>query len=272
MAFIIGKVAGVLASPGTLLLLCCVVGLCLTGWGRRGGFGRALLKIGIGGFVLVLLLPVDQWALLPLEDRFPPVTQPPAHVDGIVVLGGAVMPDLAADRGTQALNDAAERMTTAVALARRYPNARLVFTGGRGELVPGETTEADVAGALFASLGIAPDRLTLESRSRTTYENALLTKAQVHPQPDQTWILVTSAFHMPRSIGAFRAVGWKMLPWPVGYKSGHGHHLWLPTSLGLHLVQLDEATHEWVGLIAYRLTGRIDAVLPGPDATQAKQP
>jgi uncharacterized SAM-binding protein YcdF (DUF218 family) len=264
MTFIIGKFVGLLMSAGTLLLLCCVAGLWLTRHRRRGGPGRTLLWVGVGGFVIVLLLPVDQWALLPLEDRFPQVPHPPDHVDGIIVLGGAVLPDLAAARGIPALDDAAERMTTAVALARRYPTARLVFTGGRGELVPGETTEAEVAGALFTSLGVDPDRLTMESASRSTYENAVMTKAMVQPEPGQTWILVTSALHMPRSVGVFRAAGWPVLPWPVGYKSGHILRLWLPSNLGSHLVLLDEAMHEWIGLVAYRVLGHTDSLLPGP--------
>jgi uncharacterized SAM-binding protein YcdF (DUF218 family) len=264
MTFIVSKILGILVLPGTALVLCCVIGLVLTGRRRTSRPGRLFLWLGILGFVAVLLLPLDQLALLPLEDRFPQVTDPPAHADGIVVLGGATDPMMTADRGIPSLNDAAERMTAAVALARRYPDARLVFTGGQGELLPGRVSEADVARDLFVSLGIAPSRLTLEGTSRNTWENAILTKALVNPQPGQTWILVTSAAHMPRSVGIFRRIGWQMLPWPVGYKSGHSLHLWLPSKLGERLNNLDEAEHEWIGLIAYRLMGRTDALFPAP--------
>jgi uncharacterized SAM-binding protein YcdF (DUF218 family) len=264
MTFVIGKLVGMLTSPGTVLLLCCVVGLFLARGHRRSPVGRALLRIGVGGFVLVLLLPVDQWALLPLEDRFPQVTDPPAHVDGIIVLGGAVSADLTTEHGMPSLNEAAERMTTAVVLARRYPAARLVFTGGQGALIPGATAEADAARALFLALGVPPEQLTLERASRTTYENAVMTKALVQPQPGQTWLLITSAWHMPRSVGVFRAVGWPVLPWPVGYKTSHQIRQWLPATLGDHLSLLDIAAHEWIGLVAYRLLGHTDALLPGP--------
>jgi uncharacterized SAM-binding protein YcdF (DUF218 family) len=263
--FVLGKLVGMLASPGTLLLLCCVAGLFLTRRRRPSPFGRFLLWLGIGGFVVVLLLPVDQWALLPLEDRFPQVAQPPEHVDGIIVLGGAVMPEMTADRGIPSLDDAAERMTAAVALARRYPTARLVFTGGQGALIPGAVMEADVARELLLSLGVPPDQLTMERNSRTTYDNAVMTKALVHPQPGQTWILITSAWHMPRSVGLFRAADWPVLPWPVGYKSSHDLLLWLPSTLANHLGLLDTAAHEWIGLVAYRLLGRTDALFPGPN-------
>ena len=263
MIFLLSKLAGVLVRPSTLLLLCCVVGLALS-WRGRSRLGRSLLLVGVGGFVAVLLLPLDQWALLPLEDRFPQVANPPAHVDGIVVLGGAVEPDITADRGIPSLNGAAERMTEAVTLARRYKEAKLVFTGGRGAVTPGRETEADVARALFIDLGVAPDRLVMERDSRTTWENAVFTRALVHPKPGETWILVTSADHVARGVGAFRAAGWDVIGWPVGYKSGHDLILWLPTSLGQRPGQLDEAVHEWAGLVAYWAMGRSSALFPAP--------
>jgi len=263
MIFLLAKLVGLLVRPSTILLLCCVVGLALS-WRGRNRVGRGLLLVGIGGFVAVLLLPLDQWALLPLEDRFPQVANPPAHVDGIVVLGGAMEPDITADRGIPSLNGAAERMTEGVTLARRYPSAKLVFTGGRGAVTPGRETEADAARALFIDLGVAPDRLVMESASRTTWDNAVFTRALVHLRPGEVWILVTSADHMARGVGAFRAAGWDVIGWPVGYKSGHDLILWLPTSLGHRLGQLDEAVHEWAGLVAYWAMGRSSALFPGP--------
>jgi uncharacterized SAM-binding protein YcdF (DUF218 family) len=263
MIFLLSKFAGLLVRPSTLLLICCIVGLALT-WRGRSRLGRGLLTVGIGGFVAVFLLPLDQWALLPLEDRFPRPLQPPAHVDGIVVLGGATIPELTAVRGIPALNSAAERMTETVALARRYPSARVVFTGGQGALFPGALDEADVARELFTDLGLPPERLVLESDSRTTWENAAYTKALVQPKPGETWLMVTSADHMARGIGAFRAVGWDTLAWPVSYKSGRSLRLWLPGSLGTRLHMLDEAAHEWVGLFAYWALGHSSALFPGP--------
>jgi uncharacterized SAM-binding protein YcdF (DUF218 family) len=255
MIFLISKVASLLLRPSTLLLLCVVVGLAL---GRR-----RLAWTGAAGFALVMLLPVDQWALLPLEDRFPR-PPPPAHVDGIVVLGGAVEPDLSAVRGVPSLNGAAERMTETVVLARRYPQARVVFTGGSATVIRGAATEADAARTLFLALGVPPDRLVIEDASRTTWENALFTRDLVRPKPGETWLLVTSADHLARGVGAFRAAGWDVLGWPVGYKSGVSWRLWLPADLPNRLGRLDEAAHEWVGLLAYRAFGRSSALFPAP--------
>jgi uncharacterized SAM-binding protein YcdF (DUF218 family) len=260
MLFILSKIASLLLRPSTLLLLCCLAGLLL---GVRRRAARVLLWIGVGGFLAVMLLPLDQWALLPLEDRFPRPA-PPAHVDGIIVLGGAIMPDMSEDRGIPSLNAAAERMTEGVALARRYPEARLVFTGGTAALIPGRMTEAGAAERLFTALGIPPARLTVEDVSRTTWENAVETRARIQPHPGETWLLVTSADHVARGVGAFRAVGWDVIGWPVGYKSGHGWRLWLPGPIGTRLAMLDEAVHEWIGLVVYRALGHSSALFPAP--------
>ena len=137
MMFVVSKLAGLVLRPSTLLLLCCLGGLIL----RR----RWLVWTGVIGFVLVLLLPVDQLALLPLEDRFPRPAEPPAHVTGIVVLGGALEPEVSSARGIPSLNAAAERMTEAVALSREYPDAKVVYTGSFGSLVHSRVPESETA-------------------------------------------------------------------------------------------------------------------------------
>ena len=259
MMFVVSKLAGLLLRPSTLLLLCCVGGLVL----RR----RWLLWTGVIGFVIVLLLPVDQLALLPLEDRFPhPVELPAPRTRKKVVGGarGALEPEISSARGIPSLNAAAERMTEAGALARRYPDAKLVYTGAYGSLLHGRVPEAETAAALFVELGVAPQRILVEDGSRTTWENAVNTNALVQPKPGETWLLVTSADHVARAVGAFRKVGWSVIGWPVAYKSGLDPRLWVPSSLGQHLSALDGATHEWVGLLAYWWFGHSSALFPAP--------
>ena len=238
-------------------------------WTRRLALGRRLLLAGLLGLVLLMALPVGNWLLLPLEERIPPVARAPDRVDGIIVLSGALEPALTEERGIPSLNAAAERMTTFVALARRYPEARLVFTGGSGSLAPGTLSEADVARTLLAELGVAPGRVVFEDRSRNTYENAVFSRALVRPQPGQRWILITSASHMPRSLGIFREIGWPVISWPVGYKSGRSLAIWYNSSVGQRLDEVDWAVHEWVGLVAYWLMGRSSAILPAPDPQPA---
>jgi uncharacterized SAM-binding protein YcdF (DUF218 family) len=265
LIFVAVKVVSLVVSPTALLVEMAFVGWLL---GRRRWSGRVLLALGVIGLMACLVLPVEGWSIRPLEDRFPAVTVPPAHVDGIVVLGGSIDDLTSLDRGMPTLNAAANRLTSFVALARQYPQARLVFTGGSGAIEQGITTEAQYARTLFEQLGLPADRVVFENASRTTWENAVDTHAIVQPKPGETWVLLTSASHMPRAVGAFRAAGWTVLPWPVGYRSRDW--VWgFETSLGTRLSVLDTAGHEWEGLLAYWLRGHSSALFPAPAAGEA---
>jgi uncharacterized SAM-binding protein YcdF (DUF218 family) len=181
------------------------------------------------------------------------------------VLGGAIDADLSAAHGVPAFTRAVDRMIAAAALARRYPNARIVFSGGSANLLSNDAREADYAVAVFEGLGISRERLTLERRSRNTQENAEFSKAMVAPKNGERWLLVTSAFHMPRSVGLFRKAGFAVEPYPVDWRAGGSADLTAlrPLSLdGLSLV--DVGIREWLGLLAYRISGKTDELFPGP--------
>ncbi len=168
-------------------------------------------------------------------------------------------------RGEVALNEAAERMTVIAELARRFPNARIVFTGGSGRIIYDGVTEASLAARLFESFGIAKERIVLEDKSRDTDENARFTKELLDPKPGERWLLVTSAHHMPRSVGVFRAAGFPVEAYPVDFRTRGAVDLLRPFSnVGDGLRRTDTAAREWVGLVAYRLTGRTDALFPAP--------
>lgn len=260
--FVASKLLWALLRPNTLALVLALLGLALVWRGRR--FGRWPLALGLGWYAAVFLLPIGALLTLPLEERFPRPAAIPAPVTGILVLGGAVEQDLTQAHGIPALNGAAERMTEAVALALRHPEAKLVFTGGSAAVVPGGPTEADTARRLFASLGLPEERLVFEAESRNTHENAVLTHRLLQPGRGETWILVTSASHMPRSVGVFRQAGWQVLPWPVNYTTGRAPALWYHWPFPTRLNQAEGALREWVGLAAYRLMGRTDALFPAP--------
>ncbi len=225
MFFVLSKILIPLESPGDLLLLLLLAGLVCTWfarWRRRGLFMVSLAALG---FLLIVTLPVSSWVTAPLENRFPRPVVWPAHVDGIVVLGGAVDPVTTARRGIPTLNSDAERMTEFVRLAKRYPDAKLIFSGGSGLLTLERPhfTEADSARLFFAQQGLDLARILFESRSRNTYENVEFSKRLAKPEAGQTWILVSSAQDMPRSVGIFLKLGWPDLPDPVAYKSDQPH-------------------------------------------------
>jgi uncharacterized SAM-binding protein YcdF (DUF218 family) len=230
-------------------------------------FGQGLVIGAVLLLVVVGIAPVGNALMLPLEERFPKWDPKRGSPHGIVVLGGAVSPDVSAARNDIALNEAAERMTAVAKLARDHPSARIVFTGGSGRLFGG-ATEADFATDLFESFGIPRDRVVREKRARNTVENAVFTKALVQPKPAERWLLVTSAHHMPRSIGIFRKAGFPVEAHPVDFRTRGAADLTEPFgSLAGGLARTDTAVREWAGLIVYWLTGRTSDLFPGPHAS-----
>jgi uncharacterized SAM-binding protein YcdF (DUF218 family) len=264
--FGLSKILGFFALPSNLLLLLALVGILLMRT-RFSRFGQGLLIGAILLLVIVGIAPVGNALMLPLEERFPKWDPKRGSPHGIVVLGGAVSPDVSAARQDIALNEAAERMTAVAKLAREHPSARIVFTGGSGRLFGG-ATEADFVSDLFESFGISRDRVTLEKRARNTVENAVLTKELVQPKPAERWLLVTSAHHMPRSVGIFRKAGFPVEAHPVDFRTRGTADLTGPFgSLAAGLARTDAAMHEWAGLIVYWLTGRTSELFPGPHAS-----
>lgn len=259
MIFALTKIGSWLVVPSNLL----VVGSALAVFvgsrsGRRRWIGRLVPILLLGA----ALLPLGPLLLLPLEGRFPRPASLPPNVHGIIVVGGAVRPGLAAARDEASTNEHGERLAAGLLLARRYPDAILLYTGGSASLVAGRPLEADVAQRWYAEAGLPPSRLRLEARSRTTWENALYSKQLLAPTADQNWILVTSAFHMPRAVAAFEAVGWQVIPWPVDYQTrGRVTMAQWPLASD-NLATLDLSAHEWLGLVFYRLSGRTHELMP----------
>jgi uncharacterized SAM-binding protein YcdF (DUF218 family) len=257
--FVFGKLAWYLAAPGNLLVLLMLCGLAALVL-HRHRLAVALTGIVTLVAVVVLLTPAAQLALAPLEDRFPR-PQLPAHIDGMVVLGGAVDANISRARHEPTVDEAAERIIAAAALSRRYPDAKIVLSGGAGWLEHGD--EAGPTRDILVSLGVAADRIVLETRSRDTFENAEDSLALVHPAPGQVWLLITSAYHMPRAVGCFRHIGWKIVPYPVDYRTAPGVRS-RDYFLSERLELLKVAAKEWLGLTAYYAAGHIDSVFPGP--------
>lgn len=263
MGFLITKILGFMAAPSNALMTVGLVGVLAILFGARGT-GAAMTAAAIGGLAVFGLTPLANILILPLEQRFPRAPAEPAP-HGIVVLGGAFDTVVSRSRGSIALTDAAERMTEVAELARRWPQARIVFSGGSNAVVYEGANESETAARMFESFGISRDRLILESRSRNTVENARFTRELVQPKPEERWVLVTSAYHVPRAVGCFRAAGFPVEAWPVDYRTrGWDDAMrFFPTVSG-GLRRTDVAVREWVGLVAYWLLGYVTDPLPRP--------
>ena len=263
MFFSASKIIWFFLQPLNLAILLLALSLLVgaVGWRKLAG------TIVLIPFVMLLLSAWTTFGALligPLESRF---VRPemPAKVAGIIVLGGGFEGAINQARGGYELNSGGDRFVEAAILARRFPMAKIVISGGNGSLLLEGEGDADTAPKLFAALGIPASRLVLEGKSRNTSENVANIRDLVQPAADDNWLLVTSAFHMPRAMGLFHKAGFPVMPWPVDYRTSGEEGIGLFGDNALDSLQTTTtAIREWCGLVAYKFTGRIDSVFPGP--------
>lgn len=265
MFFYLSKILWAIVAPANLLLLILLAGVVLL-FTRFVRTGRAFVVASLAGFFIFGVLPVGTLMLRILEDRFPPPPDDIPTPAGIIVLGGGVNELITRFRGPVELSSAGDRMTEGAMLARRFPQAKLVFTGGSAALLGSPYREAHVARQLFVGLGLPAEQLVFEDKSRNTFENAAFTRDLLKPEPDQTWLLVTSASHMPRAVGIFRKAGFNVTPYPVDYETlgVPGEFFVMSSDVLESLRRSDRAVREFVGLVAYWHTGKTDALFPRP--------
>jgi uncharacterized SAM-binding protein YcdF (DUF218 family) len=262
--FFLSKTLGIMLLPTNFLIGVGLLGTILLAT-RFASLGR---KLAVASLVLLAICgfsPLGNWVLHPLESRFPPWDPTQGAPDGIVVLGGSIDADLSVAHDKAAFTAAAGRLIEAATLAHRYPNARIIFSGGSANLISADAREADYAAAIFENLGVSRARLTMERRSRNTQENAEFSKAIAAPKSGERWLLLTSAYHMPRSVGLFRKAGFAVEPYPVDWRTGKRADILAFSPIAVEgLERTDIGIREWIGLGAYWVTGKIDDVLPGP--------
>ena len=239
-----------------------VLTLLVLAWLMTPRTARSARSLQLGAITLLLAsgwLPLPDLLLRQLEGQYAERSPeaPTTAYAGVIVLGGALSAGyLAEDHQQPLLNDAAERMTAAVALQQRNPKLTIVFTGGEGAAFESGPPEAARARNFFVSMGLAPDTLLLEDKSRNTYENARLTAQLPGVDKHRPWLLLTSAWHMPRSMQVFQAQGWNVTAHPVDFRTAH-QTPWSRYSLTEAPTAWQLALHEYIGLLAYRLLGRL---------------
>jgi len=265
MPFILSKAVSFLTVPSNVIASVAVLGLVLVALRQRVR-GSTALKLAAGAVVLAAFSPLGNLLLTPLEQRFPKLPfQGEDAADGIIVLGGSYDTVSHSYLSTIFLRDDSEPMAVVPGLARQYPKARILISGGTESLTSGPS-EAAIIKKYFVSFGITADRISIEERSQTTAENARFSAGLIHPGPESRWLLVTSAYHMPRAVGAFRKAGFNVIACPAGWRTRGWRDFWQPAATATeNLRRVDAAVHEWLGLMSYRLSGYSDEWFAGPD-------
>ena len=269
MFFYASKIIGALVWPSSVIALLLLAGMLLLWGGRSLAWARRLLASGVGLLIVCGLSPLGNWMVLPLEQRFSR-SPLPQEIAGIIILGGFELPGISRARGELSLNEGAERLTEGILLALQRPQARVIFTGGDGSLIGRQRSAAEPIAAFLKAVGLSPERIVLEEQARTTQENAVLLARMLQPRPGERYVLVTSAFHMPRSVATFRHNGFDVIPWPVDYRTRGSGAVWEGfASIPGGLERVDLAFKEWLGLVAYRVSGRTGALWPAAQPASA---
>lgn len=255
--FFLGKVLGLITQP--LLWVAVLLAVAVLVLQRKPVLGRRLAGLALALLLLLGWQPLPDWGLRSLENQYAEIA-PDADLSGyagVVLLGGAMGSGYVAQAHSQPVtNDSAERMSAVTAMLLRNPQLTVVFTGGEGTLLGNGPSEADRAKVFFDSLGVSANRVRYESVSRNTYQNAVLTAQMPGVHKTEKWLLLTSAWHMPRSMATFEKAGWNVTAYPVDYRTGIDTP-WTEYELQAGSEHWQILLHEVVGMLAYRLTGRL---------------
>ena len=259
--FYLSKYIWTVLSPDSLFII--LLTLCLLLFLLRQ-MKKATLLLGLLVFCTLFLsfFSVGDWMLYPLESRFQHNPELPEHVDGIIVLGGSVIPDLSVEWQQLETNQFHERLSSFIQLAQLYPDARLVFSGGNASTDEDKPTEAQIAETYFLKSGISPERLLIENKARNTAENVSYSRQLASPQSNETWLMITTAYHMPRSMGVFCQQNWTVIPYPVDHQTLPSKIYQPGFSLIEHANHLVLASHEWLGLLYYYISGKTLQLFP----------
>ncbi|WP_127471165.1 YdcF family protein [Thiomicrorhabdus aquaedulcis] len=261
--FIVSKLAWAFLSPGNLMVFAFALGTTLLVFNKLKAAKRVLMPSALISF-MVMAYPVSDFLMMPLESRFSTPNPMPPSIDGIIVLGGGEDLKRSLSWNVAELGLGGDRYIGAAKLAQLYPNAPVIFSGGSGSMALQNTQgEGALANTLLTTIGVAQERLILESKSRNTFENFALLKPLL-PKLNGTYLLVTSAFHMPRAVGIARQQGVNVIAYPVDYHSNTRDYRTWDFDLYDHLKALEPAWKEWIGLTVYYATGKTNEWLPAP--------
>jgi len=261
--FYLSKIFWWMINPANVIFLCLTLAVSFMFFKRLNSarfFGVSALII----YAVFGIFPIGSYMLNQLENRFPQQTEIPNGIQGIIVLGGIVNVKLTDARQNLALNSNVERIVSLVPLTEKYPDLPILFTGGAGLIGHPELNEANMLKGLMGQFIKGQNKVVFENKSRNTYENALYSKEIVDENGGGKWLLVTSARHMPRAVGAFRKHDIRIVPYPVDFNTMPDFQFGLSSIPQRGISKFSSALHEWLGLLAYYLTDKTSELFPSP--------
>ena len=259
MTFFLSKILWILFSPFNLILLLIILAFIFS-------FFKFILCSRIFYLSALLLflttgaIPTGAFLMHQLEKNYYNKVSLPNTIDGILILSGATRPYLTKIHNQVTIKSNGERLIESVVLIKKYPKAKVIFAGGSNTILDYEFTHSEAAKIFYQNLGINLDRINFEDQSRNTYENIVFSKNIANPKVDENWVLVTSAFHLKRSINISEKISWNLIPYPTDFNQPKKFNWKFEYNLLNNLVLFRQASHEWLGIIAYYLMGRTSKI------------
>ena len=260
MSFYLSKILWTILNPFNIILLFIFLGFILSFFSNKN-FSKIVYSLTFVFFIIIAVMPTGAFMFYQLEKKFHVLKSLPNKIDGILILSGATNPVLTKEYNQISLNDSVERLTESIQLMKKYSNTKIIFSGGSGSINNQKLTHSEVANLFFKNFEIKLDNIIYEDKSRNTYENILFSKKIAHPKINENWLIVTSAFHLPRALNIAEKLEWKFIPYAVDFKMSKKFS-WKPTINFLsNITTFQAASHEWIGMIAYYLMGRSSKIL-----------
>ena len=259
--FFLSKTLWFFFNPINILLFLLLIGIIFHFFDKKKLY-KIINIITLILFILIVILPTGKYLLWKLESSYSmPKTLPP-DIDGILILGGGVNEILTYQHQQMSLNENVERLTESIDLMRRFPNAKIVFSGGIATLSKPKLTGIDVAKMFYTRMGVDINRIIFEDKSRNTYENFVFSKKFIDNKNNEKWLLVTSAFHMKRAMNVAEKLGLNFISYPVDFSLSKDFNFkyWYYANYSANINYFYFATHEYIGLIAYYLTGKSNKI------------
>ena len=257
MSFYLSKILWLIINPLNIILLLIIIGFILKFKKKNYKFFYLLALIL---FFFTSILPIGNFLIYQLEKKFHEKVILPEKIDGILILAGATNLELSQEYDNINLNGSVERLIESIYLIKNYPDAKIVFSGGSGLINKQNISHSDLAKKFFHKFKIDTEKIIFESKSRNTYESILYSKEIINPDINQNWLLITSAFHMRRSINIGKKLNWKFIPYAVDFNETKKIKFIPSLNILNNMNKFQSASHEWVGLIAYFLMGRSSSI------------
>lgn len=246
------------------LNLLCLIGII--GFFARFRYpkcGQKIINLTLIAIIAFGIIPLGPLLITLLERQYPASSAMPSQIDGIIVLGGAFEPAMSRKMGQLSVNDSIERFLCFVDLGKKNPSAMMISSGGNGDILNPDVLESDDAKAFFALTTLNNRDIVYEDKSKNTYENALYSKEIAKPNKGENWVVITSAYHMPRAVGIFQKLDWDIIPYPCDFKTSGDYKIFnnLP-NIAMNFSYLNIAIKEIFGMIVYYLTGKSAFIFP----------